>query len=578
MESVPAARRTKRHASDPVARLRRSRLLLARMAFDIVVRGGRLLDGTGAPWRTADVEIRGGKIARVGEIGRSKSAFTIDASDKYVTPGFIDIHTHSDIGILVEPSAECAVRQGVTTHVIGNCGDSPAPISDRYRDLAVRRFEYYAQAREWTWSTYGEYLDFMAGHGVGINIAGLVGHGSVRLATMGFEERPPTPDELRVMKGHVDGAMLAGAFGMSTGLVYPPGCFAATDEVIELAKVVARHHGFYASHIRGERETIVDAVRECIEIGEHADCPVQISHNNPKFGGIGKAKDIQALWEAARARGVDVLADNDVHTDFGPPLSHALPQWTQKLSTDEILALLRRPAKREALKAEIMADKRPGAGYVGLLVHERFDRIWLLRCPKDPSNEGKTVEQLAKHRGVDPWTAYFDTIVEERDRAVGLFDYMDTEEIKSTLRHPLVMICSDGWVAPKEERMSPTAPYQPCTYGEFPGVIERFVVKENVLRLEEAIHKMTAMPASRLGLADRGLLRPGFWADLVVFDLPRVRDRATNRWPHTYPFENYPHEYPEGIDWVLVNGSVAVEEGQPTGALAGRVLRRGEAP
>jgi N-acyl-D-amino-acid deacylase len=543
------------------------------MAFDVVIRGGRILDGTGSPWRMGDVGIRNGKIVRVGRLDHARSERSIDASGKYVAPGFIDIHTHSDIGILVEPTAECAVRQGVTTHVIGNCGDSSAPISDRYRDLAVHRFEYYAHAQDWTWSTYGEYLDFMATRGVGINIAGLVGHGSVRLATMGFEERPATRDERHQMNGHVDEAMRAGAFGMSTGLVYPPGCFASTEEIVELAKVVARHHGFYASHIRGERETIVEAVRECIEIGERAGCAVQISHNNPKYGGIGKAKEIQALWEAARARGVDVLADNDVHTDFGPPLSHALPQWTQKLPTDELLALLREPVKREALKAEVQADKRPGAGYVGLLVHERFDRIWLLRCPENPSKEGKTIAQLASDRRVDPWNMYFDTIVEERDRAVGLFDYMDLEEIKSTLRHPLVMICSDGWVAPKEERTSPTAPYQPCTYGEFPGVIERFVVNETVLRLDEAIHKMTALPASRLGLGDRGLLRPGFWADLVVFDLPRVRDRATNRWPHTYPFENYPHEYPEGIDWVLVNGAVAVEEGRPTGALAGHVLR-----
>ena len=546
------------------------------MAFDLVIRGGRVLDGTGSPWHLADIGIRRGKIARLGRLGRSKSDRSIDASGKYVAPGFIDIHTHSDIGILVEPTAECAVRQGVTTHVIGNCGDSPAPISEQYRELAVRRFEYYAEAQSWNWSTYGEYLDFMAAHGVGINIAGLVGHGSLRLATMGFDERPPTPDERHAMKAHVDEAMRGGAFGMSTGLVYPPGCFAGTAELVELANVVARHRGFYASHIRGERETIVEAVRECIEIGERAGCPVQISHNNPKYGGIGRAKDIQALWEAARVRGVDVLADNDVHTDFGPPLSHALPQWTQKLPTDQLLELLRDPAKREALRAEIQADKRPGAGYVGLLVHEQFDRIWLLRCPSDSTKEGKTIAQLATSRGVDPWTAYFDTIVEERDRAVGLFDYMDAEEVKSTLRHPLVMICSDGWVAPKEERTSPTAPYQPCTYGEFPGVIERFVVNESVLRLEEAIRKMTALPASRLGLVDRGLVRPGFWADLVVFDLPRVRDRATNQWPHTYPFQNYPHEYPEGIDWVLVNGTVAVEDGRPTGSLAGRVLRHKE--
>ena len=545
------------------------------MALDLVIRGGRVLDGTGAPWRLADVAIRWDKIARIGRIGRAKAAREIDAAGKYVAPGFIDIHTHSDVGILVEPTAECAVRQGVTTHVIGNCGDSPAPISDTYRELTIRRFEYYAEAGDWTWSTYGGYLDFMEGRGVGVNIAGLVGHGAVRLAVMGFDERPPAKPELRAMKGHVAEAMRAGAFGMSTGLVYPPGCFAATDEVIVLAQVVARHGGFYASHIRGERETIVDAVRECIEIGERAGCPVQISHNNPKYGGWGKSKEIQALWEAARARGVDVLADNDVHTDFGPPLSHALPQWTQKLPTDELVAMLRDPAKREALKAEVKADKRPGAGYVGLLVHDRFDRVWILRSPGDPSREGLTIAQLAERRGVDPWTAYFDVIVEEQDRAVGLFDYMDPNEVKATLRHPLVMVCSDGWIAPKDARTSPTAPYQPCTYGEYPGVLERYVVKERVLRLEEAIFKMTGMPASRLGLADRGLLRPGFFADLVVFDLPHVRDRATNLWPHTAPFENYPHNYPEGIDWVLVNGQLAVVDGRPTGSRGGRVLRHG---
>ena len=543
------------------------------MVFDILIRNGHVLDGTGAPARVADVGIREAAIMHVGRSRNPKAERTIDASGKYVAPGFIDIHTHSDVGILVEPTAECAVRQGVTTHVIGNCGDSPAPISDEYRDLAVRRFEYYSGASDWTWSSYEQYLDFMERRGVGINVAGLVGHGAIRLAVMGFDERPPTSAELNRMREHVDEAMRSGAFGMSTGLVYPPGCFAGTDEIIELARGVARHRGFYASHIRGERETIVDAVRECIEIGERAGCPVQISHNNPKYGGLGKAAEIHRLWESARARGVDILADNDAHTDFGPPLSHALPQWTQKLRTDDLMALLGDPAKREELKIEIQADRTPGAGYVGLLVHERFDRIWLLRCPHDPANEGLTFAELAGRRGVDPWTAYFDVIVEERDGAVGLFDYMDLDEIKSTLRHPLVMICSDGWVAPKEERTSPTAPYQPCTYGEFPGILERFVVREKVLRVEDAIHKMTGMPAARLGLPDRGQIRPGFAADLVVFDLARIRDRATNLWPHSFPFENYPHGHPEGIDWVFVNGRPAVEDGKPTGTRAGLVLR-----
>ncbi len=543
------------------------------MVYDVVVRNGRLLDGTGMPWALRDLGIRNGRISKVGSLGRAQAALEIDAAGKYVAPGFIDIHTHSDVGLLVEPTAEAAVRQGVTTQVIGNCGDSPAPISEAYRELAVRRFTYYAKAAEWTWSTYAEYLGFLERQGVGINVAGLVGHGSVRLATMGFDERVPTKAELRQMRGYVDEAMRAGAFGMSTGLVYPPGCFAATNEIVELAKVVARRGGFYASHIRGERETILDAVNECIAVGERAGCPVQISHNAPKYGATVRAADVQKLWEAARARGVDVTADNDMHTDFGPALSHGLPQWTQKLPTDELLAMLRDPAKREQLKREVQEDKKPAAGYVGLLVHDRFDRIFLLRCPHDRSKEGMTVAALAETRGVDPWTAYFDAIIEERDEAVGLFDYIDIEEIKATLRHPLTMVCSDGWILPREQRTSPTAPYLPCTFGEYPGVLERFVVQEPVLRLEEAVWKMTGMPAAKLGLSDRGLLRPGSWADLVVLDLPRVRDRATNLWPHAYPFANYPHDFPEGIEWVLVNGQVAVREGQATGALGGKVLR-----
>jgi N-acyl-D-amino-acid deacylase len=546
------------------------------MAFDVLIRGGRVLDGTGSPARALDVGIRQGHIARVGLLKGSQANRTIDATDQYVVPGFIDIHTHSDVGVLVEPTAECAVRQGVTTHVIGNCGDSPAPIGEKYRELATRRFEYYAQARDWSWTTYQQYLDFVEARGVGVNIAGLVGHGAIRTAVMGFDERAPDRGELRAMKSHVAEAMKAGAFGMSTGLVYPPGCFAATEEIVELAKIVARHGGFYASHIRGERETIVEAVKECIHIGERAGCAIQISHNNPKYGGIGKAPEIQALWETARKRGLDILADNDAHTDFGPPLSHALPQWTQKLRTEDLVELVRDPAKRRALREEIQADRKPGAGYVGLLVHERFDRIWLLRCPFDPSKEGLTIADLAVRRGIDPWNTYFDVIVEERDRAVGLFDYMDLEEIKSTLLHPLVMICSDGWVAPKEERTSTSAPYQPCTYGEFPGILQRFVVEEPVLTLDNAIYKMTGMPATRLGLKDRGLIRQGFAADVVVLDLPRIRDRATNLWPHKYPFENYPHDFPEGIDWVLVNGRLAVEDGRPTGSLSGSVLRHPE--
>ena len=372
------------------------------MPFDVLVRNGRVLDGTGTPWRVLDLGVRRGRIAQVGRLNRSKASVVIDAAGKYVAPGFIDIHTHSDIGILAEPTCECAVRQGVTTHVIGNCGDSPAPISDVYRELAVRRFTYYAKEGEWAWSTYAEYLAFMERQGVGINVAGLVGHGSVRLATMGFEERPPRKAEQRQMRAYVDEAMRSGAFGMSTGLVYPPGCFAKTEEIVELCKVVAKYGGLYASHIRGERETIMKAIKEAIDIGRRSGARVQISHNCPKAGASGRTKESLGLVEKAREEGLEVTIDNDVHTDFGPKLGHALPQYLHELEKDKLADLLKDPKVRARVRKEMVEDRLPAPGYGGLYKHGLFNRIFILYAPGLKHLEGKSLAQIAKARKKDP--------------------------------------------------------------------------------------------------------------------------------------------------------------------------------
>jgi len=546
-----------------------------RVELDLLVADARLVDGTGAPWRRTDIGIADGRVAAIGRLAGDgvRARRVVEAADRVLCPGFIDIHTHSDHGILADPTAECAVRQGATTHVIGNCGVSAAPVADATRELAERQLGDYGHPVPFSWTTYSGYLEEVERRGVGINVAPLVGHGTVRLAVLGFEERPPTDAELDQMRDHVEEAMLAGCFGISTGLVYPPGCFGDTDEVAALAEVVARHGGLYASHIRGERETILDAVRECIEIGERSGCRTQISHNCPKYGGWHLQDEVIAMWEDARARGLEVSVDNDVHTDFAPTLREALPQWSHALTTEELLALLADPERREALKRETLEDRRPAFGPAGLLVHGAWDRIFILRSPRHPEREGLTIAALAEGLGRDPFDAFLDEIVDERNEAQGLFDYIDTGQIARVLRHPLAMISSDGWVIPREARTAEPPPYVPCSYGEYPGVIERFVVNEPVLTLEEMVRKSTSMPAAKLGLTDRGVVRPGAWADLVLLDPPRVRDRATNLWPHRAPFEHYPHDFPEGIDWVVVNGEVAVEDGAFTEALAGRVLR-----
>jgi N-acyl-D-amino-acid deacylase len=377
------------------------------------------------------------------------------------------------------------------------------------------------------------------------------------------------------MKALLDETMQAGVFGLSTGLVYPPGCFAATDEIIELCKVVASHHGIYTSHIRGERETILEAVAEAIRIGEAAGLPVQVSHNAPKFGAPCDASANLRLVDEARQRGLDVTVDNDVHTDLAPTLTGGLPQEIHSRPMAEIAVMLQNPDTRRQVREEIVADRKPAFGPAGLLKHGQWQRITLLHAPRTPQAVGKTIALLADESGRDPFDVYFDLIIANGHEAVAIFDYIDEANIRLLLQHPAVMICSDGEAMAPYGFLNDPPPYSPCSYGEFPGVLERYVRDQPVLTLQEAIRKMTSFPAWRLGLADRGILKPGARADIVVFDLERIHDRATNLYPHTYPFENYPHQYPEGIDYVFVNGFLVVDEEQHTGALPGQVLRKG---
>jgi len=544
------------------------------LVLDIGILGGRIVDGAGNPWYIGDIGVAGKKIAKIGKIDKSECRRTIDARGLYVCPGFIDIHTHSDISALIYPGCDSTLRQGVTTHVVGNCGLSAAPLREPYVDVWKTYWgDWAGPLEEDEWRTFRDYLKALERSGVGHNIAALVGHGAIRTAALGAERRAPTPKELKLMKDLVDEAMRSGAFGLSTGLVYPPGSFAKTDEIIELCKVVAKYGGMYTSHIRGERETIADAIREAITIGERSGVRVQISHNCPKIGAWGRTKETLGLVEKARKRGLDVTVDNDVHTDLAPALSGALPQYLAELKKKDMLEHIKSKSNRERIRKEIIEDKLPAFGPAGLLKHGLFNRIFIMHCPKQKTLEGKTIEQVARERGKDLFETYFDLIVEEDDDIIAIFDYISEDDIKKVLVHPLVMVSSDCATSADHGPLADPPQYEPCAFGEYPGILERYVRDQELLTMQDAIRKMTSFPAQKIGLLDRGLLRPGMKADITMVDLDKIKDRATNLWPHEYPFKNYPHRYPDGIPFVIVNGTVAVDKGKQTKALAGEVLR-----
>jgi len=544
------------------------------LAFDVAIKNGFLIDGAGNPWFRADVGVSGGKIAKVGRLDPVKPERVIDASGLVVAPGFVDIHSHSDLALLINPRAESKIRQGVTTEVIGNCGGSAAPTNEE--TLTFLKDEWGLEAKEvaWNWSTFGEYLRQLERQGVALNVAPLVGHGTVRTAVMGVENRAPTVEELERMKALVAQSMEDGAFGMSTGLVYLPGCYADTAELIELCRAVAKYGGLYASHIRGERETVADALKEAIEIGEKAGVPVQVSHNCPKWGGSDKLPAMFTLYEEARARGLDVTMDNDAHTDLNPALSQVLPQWAQAGGADSVVERLKNPEIRERIKKEIVEDRHPGPGYCGLVKHGRWDRIFLLRCTKNTDLIGKNFAEIARMKGAnDPFDAYFDLLIDEKGDASALFYYISEDDIRTVLKFHLMMVSTDGSAYAPYGALGRIDGYSPCSYGEYPYILERYVREEKILSLQEAIRKMTSFPAQKLRLNDRGLIREGMWADMVVFDIDKIKDKATSRYPYTFPLANYPHKYPEGIDYVLVNGQVVIENGEHKGVLPGKVLR-----
>jgi N-acyl-D-amino-acid deacylase len=541
------------------------------MRFDVAILNGRVIDGAGNPWFEADIGICGSRISKVGLISKKDAKVSIDAKGCYVAPGFIDAHSHSDHAYVVYPKADSMVRQGITTEVVGNCGMSAYPLIGEAR----KRFALDAP-RDFTvdWRSLAEYRRKVHRQGLPVNIVPLVGHGTVRACVLGIENVQPRASELRKMQELVKEAMEDGAFGLSSGLVYLPGNWATTDEIVELAKVAAEHGGIYTSHVRGERETIVEADAEAIEIGRRARLPVQISHNGPKFGGWGKSKETLPLMESAREEGLDIAFDNDTHTYLQSNVGGAtLPQWLYAKSLKEKIEILRDPEQRAKIKEEMITDPYPRQGPAGPLKHQAFERIFVYRALNNKDLVGKSIQQIAEVKGADPWDVYFDLFVSENGEEGLIIDYLDEKELQYISKHPLYMFCVDGSATSLNiEQRNGFRNLAMCSFGEYPNIIGRWTREHGVATLQETIRKCTSFPAQRFGLLDRGLIRPNLNADLAVFDYEKVRDNATNYWPHEYPFRNYPPGYPDGIVHVIVNGKIVVRNQRFTGILPGRCL------
>jgi len=531
--------------------------------FDIIVKNGYVIDGTGNPWFKADVGINGQKISEIDSLGTEEASKIIDASGLVVSPGFIDMHSHSDLNLLINPKAESKIRQGITTEVIGNCGGSAAPLNDLLKEEMKKTTPLIKEAGlELDWSTMAEYLNRLDRQGVAVNVVPLVGHENIRVSTIGFDDRAPTDAELEEMKKMLSQAMEEGAFGMSTGLIYPPGCYAKTNELIELSKVVASYRGIYTSHIRGEGEKLLDSVKEAIEIGEKAKLPVEISHH--KAGGKanwGKVKESLKMMEEARGRGIDVTCDVYPYIAASFGLSAMLPSWTHEGGTEKLLERLRDPKTRERLKREMEEEAQ---GQSSPLKAAGWDATQIARCRKHPDFEGKTVAEIAQTKNVDPFMFVFDLLIEENTAVSVVRFAMCEDDVCTVIGHSVSMIGTDGSAVAPYGVLGKGKPH-PRNYGTFPRVLAKYVREEKILTLESAIRKMTSLPAQKLGLRDRGLIREGMYADITIFDPEKVVDKASYA---------DPHQYPEGIEYVLVNGEVTVDKGEYTGVLLGKALRK----
>jgi N-acyl-D-amino-acid deacylase len=529
--------------------------------YDVIIEHGRVVDGTGAPWYAADVGIRSGRIAAIGRLDQAPAKRRIDAAGRIVAPGFIDMLGQSELTLLVNPHVPSKIFQGITTEITGE-GNSVAPVNAAIAKAAAGKFDHYRI--EVDWSDFAGYFARLQKQGIGINFGSYVGATTVREMVVGYADRAATADELTQMQRLVAASMRQGALGVSSSLQYAPAPYASTGELIALAHAAAEFGGIYATHMRSEGASILAAIEETIRIGREARIPVEIWHL--KAAGVdnfGLMPEIVARIDRARSAGVDIAADTYAYPALYNELSAFIPPWAHDGGDAKLIERLKDPRIRARLKAELAAPGTDWDNEWRAVPGPDAILITTVLNPQLLGIQGHTLAEIAKSRGTDPMDTLFDILVEDgAQTAVAMFA-MSEPDIALAVVQPWVSFCNDSEGTSPEGLLGSEFPH-PRAYGTFPRVLRKYVREERRLRLEEAVRKFTSLPASRLRLNDRGVLKAGMWADIVVFDPELIADRATF---------SAPKQLSVGMQWVLVNGVPVIADGAATSALPGQVLR-----
>jgi N-acyl-D-amino-acid deacylase len=529
-------------------------------AFDLIITNGHIIDGTGSPWYSGDVGIRDGKVAAIGNLSAAPRKRTIDAASKVVAPGFIDMLGQSELTILVEPRLPSKIFQGITTEITGE-GSSIAPLNDAIIQTDRPSYERYKIALDWR--TFRQYFARLEKQGMGINLASYVGATQVRRMVLGDDNKQPTPEQLEQMKALVREAMQDGTVGVSTALEYAPAPYAKSEELIALAAEGGKFGGIYSTHMRDESNSILEAIDEALRIGREAHVPVEIWHI--KVAGKnnwGRMPEVVAKINAARASGADVTADTYAYTAWFNDFSAFVPAWAHDGGTPKLVERLKDPATRERIRKDMLTPSNDWDNEWQEIPGPDAVMIGVVQNPRMLPFQGKRLSEIAKQWNKDPMDALFDFLIEDPYTGVAVFG-MSQPDVTLALQQPWVSIDNDSSGTSPEGILGQEHPH-PRAYGTFPRILRKYVREDKALTLEDAIRKMSALPAQRLRLTDRGVLKAGMWADVVIFDPATLRDLAT--------FDN-PNQLSEGMEYVLVNGVPVIDHGKMTGALPGKVLR-----